>query len=62
MPMPPMPPMPLMSGIAGAESSLGASDTMHSVVSISYATEAAFCKAVRVTLVGSKIPISIMSP
>jgi len=39
-----------------------ASATMHSVVNIKLATDAAFCKAVRVTLVGSKIPISIMSP
>ena len=63
MPMPPIPPMPPMSGMppAGA-SSLGASETMHSVVSIRLATDAAFCSAVRVTLVGSRIPISIMSP
>ena len=46
---------------AGA-SSFGASATMHSVVSISDATEAAFCSAVRVTLVGSRMPISSMSP
>ena len=59
----PMPPMPPMSGMAGAAlSALGASETMHSVVSIRLATEAAFCSAVRVTLVGSRIPISIMSP
>lgn len=59
----PMPPMPPMSGMAGAAASaLGASETMHSVVSIRLATEAAFCRAVRVTLVGSRIPISIMSP
>ena len=57
--MPPIPPMP--PGMAGA-SSFGASATMHSVVSIRPATEAAFCNAVRVTLVGSRIPISIMSP
>jgi hypothetical protein len=62
MPMPPMPPMPPPPpGIAGA-SSFGASATMHSVVSIRPATDAAFCSAVRVTLVGSRMPISIMSP
>jgi|GEM_PF-3674349 len=59
-PMPPIPPMP-PPGMAGA-SSLGDSATMHSVVNIRLATDAAFCNAVRVTLVGSKIPISIMSP
>jgi hypothetical protein len=63
MPMPPIPPMPPMSGMPPApDSSLGASETMHSVVNIKEATDAAFCKAVRVTLVGSKMPISIMSP
>jgi len=35
---------------------------MHSVVNINDATDAAFCNAVRVTFVGSKMPISIMSP
>ncbi len=35
---------------------------MHSVVNINEATDAAFCKAVRVTLVAPKIPLSIMSP
>jgi hypothetical protein len=35
---------------------------MASVVSSSEATEAAFCSAVRVTLVGSRMPISSMSP
>jgi hypothetical protein len=53
-PPPPMPP-------AGA-ASLGDSETMHSVVNINDATDAAFCSAVRVTLVGSKMPISITSP
>ena len=64
MPMPPMPPMPPMSGMPPppAPSSFGESATMHSVVSISEDTEAAFCSAVRVTLVGSRMPISIMSP
>ncbi len=61
--MPPMPPMPPpMSGMAGAASSFGSSATMHSVVIIRLATEAAFCRALRVTLVGSRIPISTMSP
>ncbi len=59
--MPSMPPMPPPMPAAGA-SSFGDSATMHSVVSIKPATEAAFCSAVRVTLVGSRIPISIMSP
>ncbi len=60
--MPSMPPMP-PPGIAGATlSAFGASAIMHSVVSIKAATDAAFCSAVRVTLVGSKMPISIMSP
>ena len=60
--MPSMPPMP-PPGIAGAAlSAFGASAIMHSVVSIKAATDAAFCSAVRVTLVGSKMPISIMSP
>jgi len=62
MPMPPMPPMSGMPPPAIGASSLGVSATMHSVVSIRPATEAAFCSAVRVTLVGSRIPISIMSP
>ena len=57
MPPPMPPPMP-----ATGASSFGASATMHSVVSIRPATEAAFCSAVRVTLVGSRMPISIMSP
>ena len=59
MSMPPIPPMP--PGIAGA-SSFGNSATMQSVVSIRPATEAAFCNAERVTLVGSSTPISTMSP
>jgi hypothetical protein len=41
-PIPPMPPMPPISGIAGAGSSFGSSATIHSVVSIKPATEAAF--------------------
>ncbi|CSI54232.1 Uncharacterised protein [Vibrio cholerae] len=55
-----MPPMP-MSGIAGA-SFFGSSVIIASVVIIRPATDAANCRAERVTLVGSKIPISIMSP
>jgi hypothetical protein len=35
---------------------------MASVVIIRPAIEAAFCRAVRVTLVGSRMPIAIMSP
>jgi hypothetical protein len=64
MPMPPIPPMPPISPppIGIGASAFGASAIMHSVVSIRDATLAAFCSAVRVTLVGSKIPISIMSP
>ncbi|MNT74443.1 hypothetical protein D3C72_2132650 [compost metagenome] len=49
-------------GMAGADSSFGDSATAQSVVSISEATEAAFCSAVRVTLVGSSTPISTRSP
>src|SRR4029077_15466130 len=54
--MPPMPPMPPPGGIAGADLSSGLSATMASVVSIRLATEAAFCSAVRTTLVGSMMP------
>ncbi len=43
-------------------SSAGASATVASVVRIRPATEAAFCSAVRVTLVGSITPISTRSP
>ena len=32
------------------------------LIKVGAATEAAFCSAVRVTLVGSRMPISIMSP
>lgn len=59
--IPPMPPIPPISGIAGA-SSFGNSATMQSVVSIKPATDAAFCNAERVTLVGSRTPISTISP
>ncbi len=62
--MPPMPPMPPMSAPAPGpwSSSFGISATIASVVIITPAIEAAFCSAERVTLVGSRIPISIMSP
>ena len=56
-PIPPMPPIPPISPPAGPSSFLGRSAIMHSVVNIRLATEAAFWSAVRVTLVGSKIPI-----
>lgn len=62
MPMPPIPPMPPMSGMPPAGLSSTSSATMQSVVSIRPATEAAFCRAERVTLVGSSTPISTMSP
>ncbi len=57
-----MPPMPPMSGIGGADSSLGASVTMASVVSSRPAIEVAFCSAARVTLVGSMMPRLISWP
>ncbi len=61
--MPPIPPMPPISGIAGAaEASTGASATIASVVIIKLAIDDANCNALRVTLVGSRIPISNMSP
>ena len=55
--MPPMPP----PGIAGS-SFFGSSPTIASVVIIRPAIDAAFCSAVRVTLVGSRMPIATMSP
>jgi len=56
--IPPMPP----PGMAGADfSSSFFSTTTHSVVSSSEAMEAAFCRAVRVTLVGSITPASTRS-
>jgi hypothetical protein len=60
----PMSPMPPMSGMPPClcSSSFGDSATITSVVSSSPATEAAFCSARRVTLVGSRMPISSMSP
>jgi hypothetical protein len=53
-----------MPGGAACEcdSSFGASVMEASVVKNNPATEAAFCRARRVTLVGSRMPISIMSP
>ena len=53
------PPMPPPAGAAG--SGAGISVTTLSVVSRVAATEAAFCKALRVTLVGSMMPLSIIS-
>ncbi len=62
--MPPMPPMPPMSGIPppAEPPSAGASAIAASVVRIRLPMEAAACNAERVTLVGSRMPISIMSP
>ncbi|VEA43312.1 Uncharacterised protein [Salmonella enterica subsp. enterica] len=54
-PIPPIPPMPPAAPKSGA-SLFGRSVTMHSVVIIRPATEAAYCSAERVTLVGSRIP------
>ncbi len=51
--------MPPPAGAAG--SGAGISVTTLSVVSRVAATEAAFCKALRVTLVGSMMPLSIIS-
>ena len=49
-------------GMAGAAfSSSFFSTTTHSVVSRSEAMDAAFCSAVRVTLVGSRMPAYTMS-
>ena len=58
MPMPSMPP----GGIGIGSSFLGASATDASVVIIRPAMEAAFCRAIRTTLVGSRIPMATMSP
>ena len=62
--MPGMPPMPPMSGMPPpppAPFSSGFSAIMASVVSSSDATLAAFCSAVRTTLVGSMTPALIRS-
>ena len=50
------------AGAAGAGAGSFLSATSDSVVSTIAATEAAFCRAERVTLVGSTIPAAIMSP
>ena len=50
--MPSMPPIPPMPPPPPAASSFGSSATMASVVIMRPATDAAFCSAVRVTLVG----------
>jgi hypothetical protein len=49
-------------GIGGAFSSFGSSAIIASVVRMSPATDAAFCSAERVTLVGSRTPNLTMSP
>jgi len=59
--MPPMPPM-LRAPWPVPSFSSTSSATIASVVSSSPATEAAFCSAVRATLVGSTTPISTRSP
>ena len=54
---------PPISGAAGAAAGgVGMSATRLSVVSTMAATEAAFCRALLVTLVGSMIPFSSMEP
>lgn len=54
---------PPMSGAAGAAAGgVGMSATRLSVVSTMAATEAAFCNALLVTLVGSMMPFSSMEP
>ena len=54
---------PPMSGAAGAGAGgVGMSATRLSVVSTMAATEAAFCSALLVTLVGSMMPFSSMEP
>ena len=55
--MPSMPPPPwLVTAARRCAAFSGISEIMASVVSISPAMEAAFCRAVRVTLVGSMTP------
>ena len=41
---------------------MGTSETVASVMRMREATEAAFCRVVRVTLTGSSTPMSIMLP
>ena len=60
-PIPPMPPMPLMSGMPPPPFGSGFSAIMASVVSSRPETDAAFCSAVRTTLVGSMTPALIRS-
>ena len=55
-PMPPMPPIPPPAPAAPADSSFGFSAIIAIVVSMSEATDAAFCSAVRETFVGSMTP------
>src|SRR5438552_1637832 len=57
-----IPPMPPGGPAWLCSSSFGASATMTSVVSSSPATEAAFCSASRVTLVGSRMPTTEGAP
>ena len=54
-----IPPAP---GIGAGAAAFGFSATIASVVINSDATDAASCKAVRTTLVGSMIPLASMSP
>src|SRR5699024_10131123 len=58
--IPPMPPIPPVGSAAEASGS-GIVATAASVVNSKADTDAAFCKAERVTFVGSIIPASIMS-
>ena len=61
--MPPMPPPPMPPGMPPpADSFLGASEIMASVVTSRPATDAASWSAERTTLTGSTMPIWIMSP
>ena len=53
--------MPMLGSIDGGVAGAGWSATIASVDRIKAATLAAFCKAERVTFVGSTIPASIMS-
>ena len=60
--IPPIPPRPIPPIPDIGMSSLRSSAIMQSVISISEGIDAAFCNAVRVTLVGSSTPISMTSP
>ena len=57
--IPPMPPMP--PGMGASFLGSGFSAMAHSVVSSREATEAAFCRAVRVTFLGSMTPALMRS-